>query len=429
MASIDASIYEELTIFSADGERSVDLIGRAVTVRYFEDLFSPTITAQITVTSTGGAIRTKDGSLQSIYSGLPLRGGELVRIKIAGNSNTNKNGIDLTDEPLYVSKISSVIREGQRESFVLNLVSREAIANETSRVYKKFPSGAPINSHVETIIKETLSSDKEVVSDTVSNQYGFIGNLKRPFDVITMLASKSIPDSGIAGYFFYETINGYNFRSVDKLIVDGKAAPKAQYYHQEDQDYKKSTDDRILSYSVTRNNDLLEKLRLGAYASFFAQYNPNTARFTKVQDGKFSIEDFADKANFLGDPPELPQVIGGGFENIPSRIVSSIIDVGVMEKGVNKTPVNDASEGKDYQRTSMFRYQYLFMQTLNMTVPLNLTLQAGDVIKCNFLKISQNSNEFDRENSGLYMIKELCHHFDGTQSLTSMKLLRDTFGD
>jgi hypothetical protein len=228
------------------------------------------------------------------------------------------------------------------------------------------------------------------VSDIVSNQYGFIGNLKRPFDVITMLASKSIPDSGIAGYFFYETINGYNFRSIDKLIVDGKEAPKAEYYHQEDQDYKKSTDDRILSYSVTRNNDLLEKLRLGAYASFFAQYNPNTARFTKVQEGKFSIEDFADKATFLGDPPELPQAIGGGFENIPSRIVSSIIDVGVMEKEVNKTPVNDASEGKDYQRTSMFRYQYLFMQTLN---------------------------------------KELCHHFDGTQSLTSMKLLRDTFGD
>jgi len=64
-----------------------------------------------------------------------------------------------------------------------------------------------------------------------------------------------------------------------------------------------------------------------------------------------------------------------------------------------------------------------------MTVPLNLSLRAGSVIKCNFLKISSNNKEFDRENSGLYMIKELCHYFDGTQSLTSLKLLRDTFGD
>jgi len=424
MAAIDASIYEEITLYSADGKRSVDLKGRAVAVRYFENLFSPTITAEITVTSTGGAIKTKDGSFQSIYSGLPLRGGERVVIKIAKNSDKNKD-IDLSDEPLYVSKIANVIREGQRESFVLKLVSREALVNETSKVYKKFPSG-PIASHVETIIKETLGSDKELKADDVSNQYGFIGNLKRPFDVITMLASKSIPDTGVAGYFFYETIDGYNFRSIDKLIIEGKASPKAEYYHQEDQDYKKSTDNRILSYSVTRNNDMLEKLRLGAYASFFAQYNPNTSEFTKLQEGTFTLNDFKDKASFLGDDPEVPDVLGIDFTKIPSRIVSSVLDVGVLEKDVSKKP---GSNAKDYQRTAMFRYQYLSMQTLNMTVPLNTSLQVGNVIKCNFLKISTNSKEFDRENSGLYMIKELCHHFDGTQSLTSMKLLRDTFGD
>jgi len=27
------------------------------------------------------------------------------------------------------------------------------------------------------------------------------------------------------------------------------------------------------------------------------------------------------------------------------------------------------------------------------------------------------------------MIKELCHHFDANQSLTSMTLIRDTFGE
>ena len=274
-----------------------------------------------------------------------------------------------------------------------------------------------------------MLSDKPVSSDDASNQYSFIGNLKRPFDVITMLASKSIPDTGVPGYFFYETIDGYNFRSIDKLIVEGKSKVKAEYFHQEDQNYEKSTDNRILSYSVSRNNDLLEKLRLGTYASFFAQYDPYLSRFTTVQEGKRTINDFAKKATFLGDDPEVPQLFGSGnfeFDTIPSRIVTSILDVGVLEKGVSYNTGNDA---KNYQRDAMFRYNYLFMQTLTMTVPLNTTLQAGNVIKCNFLKISSNSKEFDRENSGLYMIKELCHHFDGKQSLTSMKLLRDTFGD
>ena len=145
-----------------------------------------------------------------------------------------------------------------------------------------------------------------------------------------------------------------------------------------------------------------------------------------MEEGTFTLNDFKDRATFLGDDPEVPDVLGIDFTKIPSRIVSSVLDVGVLEKDVSKKP---GSNAKDYQRTAMFRYQYLSMQTLNMTVPLNTSLQVGNVIKCNFLKISTNSKEFDRENSGLYMIKELCHHFDGTQSLTSMKLLRDTFGD
>ena len=427
MAAIDASQYDEIIIESGDGQRTVDMRLGILAIRYFEDLFSPTITVEITVTNTGGVVKGKDGTLQSLYSGLPLRGGERVFIKIAGNSKTNK-GIDLKDQPLYVSKISNVIREGQRESFVLKLVSRESIANETTRLSGKYGS-SQVSDHVAKIVKESLLSDKPVSSDDASNQYSFIGNLKRPFDVITMLASKSIPDTGVPGYFFYETIDGYNFRSIDKLIVEGKSKVKAEYFHQEDQNYEKSTDNRILSYSVSRNNDLLEKLRLGTYASFFAQYDPYLSRFTTVQEGKRTINDFAKKATFLGDDPEVPQLFGSGnfeFDTIPSRIVTSVLDVGVLEKGVSYNTGNDA---KNYQRDAMFRYNYLFMQTLTMTVPLNTTLQAGNVIKCNFLKISSNSKEFDRENSGLYMIKELCHHFDGKQSLTSMKLLRDTFGD
>ena len=427
MAAIDASIYEDITIESGDGSRTVDLKLGVVALRYFENLFSPTITVEITVTNTGGAVKGKDGSLQSVYSGLPLRGGERVFIKIAGNSNTNK-GIDLSDEPLYVSKIANVIREGQRESFTLKLVSRESITNETSRVYKKFKR-APVTDHAKTIVKEILLSEKTLNSDDAINQYGFIGNLKRPFDVLTMLASKSVADTGVPGYFFYETIDGYNFRSIDKLIVEGKASPKAEYYHQEDQNYKKSTDDRILSYAVTRNNDLLEKLRMGTYASFLAQFDPYESKFSRLIEGKRTIKDFAEKATFLGDEPDVPQLFGAngaGFDNIPSRIFSSVLDIGVMEKDVSKAPGNDA---KNYQRDALFRYNYLFMQTLEMTVPLNTTLSVGNVIRCNFLKVSSNNKEFDRENSGLYMIKELCHHFDGTQSLTSMKLLRDTFGD
>jgi hypothetical protein len=64
-----------------------------------------------------------------------------------------------------------------------------------------------------------------------------------------------------------------------------------------------------------------------------------------------------------------------------------------------------------------------------MTVPCNTDLRAGDVITCEFPKISSgDSEELDSDTSGKYIIKELCHHFDPRNSYTSMKLVRDTFG-
>ena len=75
------------------------------------------------------------------------------------------------------------------------------------------------------------------------------------------------------------------------------------------------------------------------------------------------------------------------------------------------------------------RYNMLFTQTLSIIVPSNTNLKAGDIIECKFPKISRGSgDEYDKDQSGLYMIKELCHHFDTDASYTSMKLIRDTFG-
>ena len=94
--SIKQSVFEEIIIESNDRSRRVDIALGSVMIDYYEDIFSPTITAKITVVNTGNTIaapNTKDGQKQSIYNGLPLRGGERVSIKIAGNSSTNP-GLD-----------------------------------------------------------------------------------------------------------------------------------------------------------------------------------------------------------------------------------------------------------------------------------------------------------------------------------------------
>ena len=75
-----------------------------------------------------------------------------------------------------------------------------------------------------------LNDEKEMDVDPVSNAYGFIANMRKPFNIITWLASKSVSEQGNAGYFFYQTQDGYQFKSIDNLI---NQEPKATYEYTE----------------------------------------------------------------------------------------------------------------------------------------------------------------------------------------------------
>jgi hypothetical protein len=78
---------------------------------------------------------------------------------------------------------------------------------------------------------------------------------------------------------------------------------------------------------------------------------------------------------------------------------------------------------------SYSRYNLLFTQALNMVIPCNIRLKVGDIIKAQFPRITRTDNkEADDEQSGNYLIKELRHHFEGNQMVTSVKLIRDSYG-
>ena len=436
MAAIDASIYEELIVESTNQVNSVDIRLGTVAIDYYEDIFSPTITAKITVVNTGDAVVNKEGKLQSIYNGLPLRGGERVAMKIAGNSDTNL-GLDFSTTPadyLYVSSITNVISQPQRELFTLHLVSREAITNETSRVSKKYPTSSAISVSAGKIIEEYLKPDKDSEIDDTTNKYGFIGNLRKPFTVLVWLASKAVPVSSgkaNAGFVFFQTQDGFNFKSIKSLIEEGSENPRAVYVDSQvnRSELERNNDIIISSYSTNRNQNLIGKLRLGSYASQRMFFDPLTFNFTTPEQGLFQSSNYKDKIANLGDKLKLPKIDDVSEKTlgeIPTRILSAVVDRGTMERDVSIDPNADPSEN---QAQSVMMYNGLFTQTVSMTVPCNTSLRAGDVIKCFFPKISSgDSGEFDPEQSGLYMIKELCHHFEPTRSFTSMLLIRDTFG-
>ena len=99
---------------------------------------------------------------------------------------------------------------------------------------------------------------------------------------------------------------------------------------------------------------------------------------------------------------------------------------GQDDPGVSDVILNNPA---DYVPQANMRYSLLHTQMVDILIPCNLNLRAGEVIKLYLENITQgNKNDqiYNNLRSGYYMICHLCHSFSTTNSYTSLMLLRDT---
>ena len=129
---------------------------------------------------------------------------EFHKIKPASDNLPELDFSAKPDDYLFVSGIQDVLADNNQESLVLNLCSRVAITNETTRVTKKYPTTQNITATVEQIVKDVLQAKLASPPDQTENKYGFIGNMRKPFTVLRWLSSKAVPDlkgDGVAGFY------------------------------------------------------------------------------------------------------------------------------------------------------------------------------------------------------------------------------------
>lgn len=441
--SIRPSIYNLIEILTSD-QRTIDIRNAVVGVDIYEDVLCPTVSAKLTIANAGGSIEDDNGTLTSLYEGAKLRGGEAVRIFIEPNSGRNVPIDFNTTAPLYIRKVSNLIREEEKEFFEINLISREAVVNENQFLQKSYSKDVAISEHVANIINESFLSTTEPTIDLTANTFGFMGNQMSPFEALIMLASKAVPLSGgggsasglsaTAGFFFYQTREGFQFRSIDNLISQ---EVKGEFFTTEQvlSTYTEGeiADCKINFFDVRQNQDIIDKLKKGAYSTDRRYFDPYTftvdsPKLGSIFSGKDYIEQGAKNLGGLFDPSQLKLTdLNLSFTDVPSQINTATYDLGTISQDVTTDRNFDISETESQAK---MRYNTLFTQIVDLQLPLNSYLHAGDIIKITVPKItSGDSKDIDTEQvSGLYMIKELCHHFDSKGSYTALKALRDTYG-
>ena len=420
MASANAaSKYEEITISrtkkktgqGSQGKTTTKSVnGKVTSFSYYESLYSPVVTAKVIYIDSG----------ESTKNQLEISGNEDVRFKIQSKYGTLDFNRKNANSGMKVKGSPQTGRESNREAVFLDLVSKWEMKNKTTAVHDKY-SNVTIGDAVIIILKRKLGVDYDFFDvEATKNMYDFTGKGKSPFELITDLARKAVPVKGDPGFFFYETQDGFNFKSVHSLVSQ---EPKQVYVYngsfRADQTGDENDFKILKQPNFIKDQNVVTALESGTYASRNIFFNPFNKEFA---ERIYKINDKGGIDQALGNSVEVDDELTGYI-----RTNKHILDVGSLKVGVSTSINNSPAE---WQAKSTMRYNILHSQILQMMVPCNLELRAGDVIKVEIesLENEKCSEGVDKRQSGKYLILHLCHFFDTTKSVTSLTLVRDTYG-
>jgi hypothetical protein len=428
--SSEPSFIQKFDVVSnKDKSKNVSLLGKGSTIRlmYYESILQDTIKATYTFADSGNAIDNK-----TVLEGLPLVGQEKVFLKFSDNNN---NSLDIV---LYVNKVTPLSDDTTKSIVQLDLVSKEFIMNEKIRLNERFDG--KISDHIKKILtaQNYLATQKKVDIEETSNNYNFIGNNRKPYYAMNWLSKKAVSSESqkkgdSAGYFFFETSEGFKFKSIDGLLSQEKK--KSIIYNQTPDSRGTNTpagyDVKALEYSKDNRVDVQEKLKMGAFSTRTILFDPFNCYYEVVVPNAKEKE----KSLKLGGkelPTLNPEFNRTGANKDFSRTTYYLLDKGTLPSGNTDQQISKSKEEnfeyKNILNQSIMRYNQLYSVQTTITIPGDFSLHAGDAIFVDAPELASETKDVSKENGGLYIIADLCHYISPKETYTKLNLVRDSFG-
>jgi len=436
-----------------NGKPHANLMGIAASFRYYEDVLWPSYGGSIVVMDTG----------MNLISTMPIQGFEKVVF------NVRMSG----EEKSYNFRVWSVTNRivlDRKQSYTLNLISEEGLVNEGVRV-NNIREGKT-SDVVKKIIQEFFNVEMkdEQVDESVTS-IKILPAKKSPYSLIRSLQTKTVslpvvptqtsktiskPDDkkvesshvgknvdsakGSAGYYFYQNYNGFNFKSIDVLANQKptNTGDNPYFYGSGKTEYESTMKIQEIQYGTEIN--MMKNLREGSYSSLVCFFNINTGKYN---ERLFSLKDTWDNMVHLGnEEKELPYG-QSELSSRPTRIMSTVVNHENWNMG------DGIADSEDPNRDTKFEYtdnqmDYLsqsyarsgIMTTNQLTISLtgHLELVVGDLVNVevpnNVPDANKETEPFDQEYSGTYLIKKLNHQFDISHQTvyTVLELIRDSTG-
>ena len=429
-------IYNALAIRANVGdEELVDLRTGNPIIEYRESVFMPYVEVTAFIVDTGNTVPADDGtqSRVGLLDAEIAQGTEEVFFSIEDEKGAR---MDLPN--LRLATISNMKQSFQNQTYTLTAVSKEAFDNTLLENRCKSKYSGKISDIAAAIIRTNLGSNKTLNIDETLNEYHEWGDNKYPFELLLDIQKLGIPNIQVsdgksakgktAGYLFWETSLGYNFKSLDKIFdISGKTIKRFIENKKSDDGIPASYDAKILWSCVDRSTDALAQFESGAWGSKLETFDEVT--------GESKESELVSGENTVMAGKQLPQLAKDFIGKLTGFQVTTAA-TGQTVKGRDdvKEQVEKTDEAK-YVVEEIFQQAHQnYRQKMNMSIQIiisaDLDLHAGDLVYCEFEELSNKETTIgsNKRDSGIYMIADLCHYGTKTNSFTALHLVRDSYG-
>ena len=478
---------KKCTISYGDGSNTTSLLSgdMIAAFSFHESIVKPFVAGSLMLSDSTGFL-----------TNFPIQGGEIVEIEVSTSFDEQTNKGQPTKYKLKVMRVASRTIKEKMQIYTLVMVSEEAFVNEIVRLEDPL-SGKP-DEMVTKLVREKLKSSKEIFVEPCKFSVKMLPAKRRPFDIIADLTKRSISGNatytnkktktgkisnkrgrevgstyglekeikGTAGYFFWESLRGFNFYSVDALCSLPKLDKEGNYkegteefpakdlrskpwgpYEEVIANLDNGKDQRgiVSNFKFKTEVDVIASLRKGKYASVMVFFNMSTGQY---EEYTYKIKQSYDAMSHLGGQDSISLIPTSQEElsETPSRIMSAILDheawyndpdIADPDSAATDNPSEYADWIKYYAAQTVARYDLLANQEADLTIPGNPSISAGDKVSVLVLnKVADKlkvKKPYDEETSGVYLVKEVSHKYDRLQGgngnmTTVLKLFRDSYG-
>lgn len=256
--SVGTGILSKCTV------NGTDITGLVAMLSYFESIYSPTISCNITMNDASG-----------FHQSANLKGGEEVEIGFG-----NREG-DSIRAKLQTGKVTDRTRvKENQDMYMLVCLSQEFLEQNQKSIDK--PYKKKLSEMVKDWHEEYIKGSKTLNSSLVNNEESkdervYIGTGRSPIPAIRWAAKEAYSASSKASnYMYWQDRDGYYFRTIDSMLK-GSSTDTLSYAHQNSGAVGDASK-RIIAFDQQTDFDSIDSSFNGADSDHWYWYDPVTGK-------------------------------------------------------------------------------------------------------------------------------------------------------